>query len=114
MGLEKVVKVTVNLQAGGLTLDGFGSPLILGGYSKLYPERIRSYSDLVGLSADFAAGTPEYLAAQAIFSQSPHPSLVKVGRCALKPTQHWTITPVTTIQAVQTYRVVIAGVNYDF
>jgi|SRR6266540_629137 len=112
--LGDVVQVSVSLVSGGLSLAGFGTPLVIGGYSKNYPERVRYYTDLTGLAVDFAATTPEYLAAQAIFAQSPHPSRVAVGRCALKPTQRWTITPVTTIQAVQTYAVKIAGVTYSF
>jgi Protein of unknown function (DUF3383) len=114
MGLGDIVQVSVSLVSGGLSLAGFGTPLILGGYSKVYPERVRFYTDLTGLSVDFAAGTPEYLAAQAVFAQNPRPSKLAVGRCALKPTQKWTITPVTTIQAIQTYTVKIAGVAYSF
>jgi hypothetical protein len=114
MGLSDVVTVSVSLVSGGLSLAGFGTPLIIGGYSKNYPERVRFYTQLAGgVDVDFAAGTPEYLAAQAILSQNPHPSRVAVGRCTLKPTQRWTITPVTTIQAVQTYTVKIAGVAYS-
>jgi hypothetical protein len=39
---------------------------------------------------------------------------VKIGRAALKPTQKWTLTPEVSVQAIQTYRVKIAGVAYDF
>ena len=112
--LSDVVQVSVSLISGGLSLAGFGTPLILGGYSKAWPERVRFYQDLVGLAVDFAPGTPEYLAAQAIFAQNPHPSKVAVGRCALPPTQRWTITPLTTTQAVQKYVVKIGGVEYPF
>ena len=44
----------------------------IGGY-----ERSRSYPDIAGVTADFAIGTPENLAATAMFSQNPAPSKVK-------------------------------------
>jgi hypothetical protein len=114
MPASDVVDVQIIAQTGGLSVPGFGTPLILGGYSKTYPERVRFYSDLPSVAADFAAGTPEYLAAQAIFAQNPHPTRLAVGRCALPPTQRWTVTPVVTNQAVTTYKVWIGGVAYSF
>jgi hypothetical protein len=114
MPASDVVDVQIIAQTGGLSVPGFGTPLILGGYSKTYPERVRFYSDLPSVAADFAAGTPEYLAAQAILAQNPHPTRLAVGRCALPPTPRWTVTPVVTNQAVTTYKVWIGGVAYSF
>lgn len=114
MSLSDIANISVSTSGGGLSLPGFGTPLILGGYAKAWPERVRSYGDLTDFAVDFAVGTPEYLAAQALFGQNPRPTIVKVGRGTLKPTQKWTITPNVATQAIQTYRVKIAGVAYDF
>ncbi len=111
--LSDVVQVSVSLISGGLSLAGFGTPLILGGYSKAWPERVRFYQDLVGLAVDFPAGTPEYLAAQAIFAQNPHPSKVAIGRCALPPTQRWTVTPLDPAAFEAIYTIRIGGVAYS-
>jgi hypothetical protein len=113
MPASDVVDVQIIAETGGLSVPGFGTPLILGGYSKTYPERVRFYSDLPSLAADFAAGTPEYLAAQAIFAQIPHPTRLAVGRCALPPTQRWTVTPLDPAGPEATYKIWIGGVAYS-
>jgi hypothetical protein len=112
--LSDIANISISTSGGGLSLPGFGTALILGGYSKTWPERVRTYGGLADLTVDFAVGTPEYIAGAAIFGQNPRPTTVKVGRGTLKPTQKWTLTPDVSTQAVQTYRVKIAGVAYDF
>jgi hypothetical protein len=94
MSLADIVNVTISASTVGITQAGFGIPLILSANASWPSERIRFYSSLVGVASDFAATTPEYLAAARIFSQSPHPVQIAIGRLANKPTQHWTITPV--------------------
>ncbi len=115
MPLDDIANISISTSGGGLSLPGFGTPLILGGYSKAWAERVRTYTSLTDLSVDFAAGTPEYLAAAAIFSQNPRPSQVRVGRCAMKPTQGWSITPAASLpQVVTDFKVTIGGVVYTF
>jgi len=113
MPLADIVQVQITAVTGGLTLAGFGTPLILGGYSKSYPERVRYYASDTALASDFPAGTPEYAAAAAIFGQDPAPTQVGVGRCALPPTQHWTVTPLVTLENVP-YVLTIGGIDYTF
>lgn len=115
MPLDDIANISISTSGGGLSLPGFGTPLILGGYSKAWAERVRSYSSLTDLAVDFAAGTPEYLAAAAIFSQNPRPSTVRIGRCALKPTQGWKLTPAAVLaQAITVFKVKIGGVEYSW
>lgn len=115
MPLSDIASISISTSGGGLSLPGFGTPLILGGYSKVYAERVRTYSDLVGVAVDFAAGTPEYLAAAAIFSQNPRTPSLKIGRCALKPTQAWKITPAASLpQVIGDYKVKIGGIIYTW
>lgn len=115
MPLDDIATISISTSGGGLSLPGFGTPLILGGYSKAWAERVRTYSNLTDLSVDFAAGTPEYLAAAALFSQNPRPSQVRVGRGALKPTQAWRLTPAGSLpQIVTDFKVRIGGIVYTF
>jgi hypothetical protein len=84
----------VNISATGATptQQGFGLPLITS-FTAAWTERTREYASLTAVAVDFAVGTPEYLAAQAVFGQNPRPPKVLIGRCALKPTQQFEVTP---------------------
>jgi hypothetical protein len=55
---------------------------------------VRSYTDLDAHEVDFPIGTAEHLQAAAFFDADPNPGLLKVGRCANKPTMRWALTPV--------------------
>ena len=76
---ERLFKVQISLQTGGLTQQGFGTAMILG-YPTGWTERSRTYSSITGVAADFAVSTPEYKAANAYFSQSPRPEQLVIGR----------------------------------
>lgn len=90
MSLADIVNVTVTTQNPGLTLAGFGIPLIAG-VNMAWVERTRSYNSISAGTTDFANTTPEWQAMNAIFSQRPAPPTVMVGRCALKPTQAFSV-----------------------
>lgn len=107
MPLSDIAQVSISTSGGSLSLPGFGTPLIAGGYGKSWLERVRTYSTLAEVQADFAVGTPEYLAAQAIFSQNPRPPRLKIGRCALPPTQRWKVVP--TVSALQAYKLKVGS-----
>lgn len=116
MPLSDLANVQVSTSGAGLTLPGFGTPMILGAFGKTWPERYRTYSSLVGgVDADFAVGTPEYLAAQALFAQNPAPSQVVIGRGTRKPTQVFKITvPAVLDQVVTKFVITVDGVDYTF
>lgn len=88
------ITVVINKQSPGVTAQGFGVPLILS-YLAAWTERTRTYTSTAGVLADFAVTTPEYLAAAAMFSQSPHVPRIMIGRGALKPTQVQVISVVS-------------------
>lgn len=90
MSLSDIVEIQVSVESVALTLPGFGNTLLLSPGAS-FAERVRTYSSLTDVVADFAATTPEYQAAAAMFGQSPHAPRVKIGRCANKPTQVFTI-----------------------
>jgi len=83
LNVNRVVNVTINLAPTAAPVRNFGALLILGSSDVIDTnERLRSYSDLDGGAEDFGTASPEYLAMDAFFSQSPQPSLVYVGRWA--------------------------------
>lgn len=103
MALNEHVSITITQDSLGLARAGFGVPLILSANAS-FAERVRSYSDIASVSADFAAGTPEYRAADAVFGQDPHPETIRIGRSALKPTLRYSLT-VGVVRNSYTYRV---------
>jgi hypothetical protein len=106
--LSDTVSLTIQQDSVGVTRDGYGTLMILSA-NAAFAERARTYSDLAGVAADrFAASSPEYLAASAVFSQSPHPSAVKIGRCALPSTQKYVWAP-ATVEAGHAYVVNVVG-----
>lgn len=80
--------VTVNITRDTLaaSTEGFGVPMYVS-YTAAWAERVRTYESLAGVAEDFPSTTsPEYLFAQAQFSQDNPPPEIKIGRGALPPT----------------------------
>jgi hypothetical protein len=88
--LSEISSLVISTATVGITRAGFGIPLIVS-HNASFPERVRFYSDISDVGTDFAVDSPEYLAADAILSQSPHPDQLCIGRAANKPTQQYTI-----------------------
>lgn len=85
MSLSEHVSLTITADSVGISRAGFGVSLILS-CNAAFAERVRYYNDLPGVAADFATTSPEYLAATAMLSQSPHAERIAIGRAAGKPT----------------------------
>jgi hypothetical protein len=82
LAISDVVNVSVNLSPLAAAYRDFGALLILGSTPGVIDqtERLRAYSSLNGVAADFGTTAPEYLAANLFFSQSPKPNFCFVGR----------------------------------
>lgn len=106
--LSNHATLTITQDSVGIARAGFGVPLHLS-YSAAWAERVREYTSLAEVAVDFPTTTsPEYLAAQAFFSQSPRrPSKIKIGRGALPPTQVYTLVP--TAADSTTYKLNVKG-----
>lgn len=96
--LNTHVSVTITATSVTITRAGFGTPLVAG-YHTVFGERVRSYTSTTDMVTDgFGANDPIVRAVQAILSQDPHPTTVKVGRRALAFSQSIDITPVNTTE----------------
>ena len=85
--VSDVVNVKVEMSPTAAALRNFGACLIIGDSDIIdTDERIRSYSDISSVAADFGSTSREYLAAQAFFSQSPKPTALQIGRWAKSAT----------------------------
>lgn len=101
MPIADVINVQISVSGAGPTAKGFGEPLAAV-YHTNYTDRVREYSGLQGVSADFAVTHPAYLIAQSVFSQIPCPPFMKIGRRALPFTQVLNLTCLST-SATDTY-----------
>ena len=87
LSVDRVVKVTINLQPLAAGRRNFGVLLIVGASDVIdMEERIRAYTGIDGVAADFGMDAPEYRAAELYFSQSPRPAQLCVGRWGKTPT----------------------------
>lgn len=78
--IDKVVDVQVLLGTQPIDTESFEVPLFLAIHN-LFPQRVRSYSNLDGILADgFAVGSPVHSFASKVFSGIFAPATVKVGR----------------------------------
>lgn len=112
MQLSDLITITITKNTRTVAKAGFGIPLILSA-TATWSERTRTYTSLSGVAVDFAAGTPEYLAAQAIFAQDPHPPQVIIGRANdAAPTQQYEFTPNVINSYTYLFTVTQAGVTH--
>ncbi len=85
--VSNIVPVQINIAPTAIPYTNFGTLLVLGSSERIdVSERIREYTTIAGVAADFPADTPEYQAAIPYFSQEPQPSRLYIGRWAQSAT----------------------------
>lgn len=83
LSVSDVISVTVNLSPPGAQFANLDTALIIGDSNVIdVNSRVRSYTTLGGVAADFGTDAPEYSAAALFFSQSPQPQQLYLGRWA--------------------------------
>lgn len=86
LSVDRVVRVGINLQPMAAARRNFGTLLIIGASGVIdMEERLRAYTGIDGVAADFGMDAPEYRAAELYFSQSPRPAQLCVGRWGKNP-----------------------------
>lgn len=91
LSASDVVNVTVTLTPVAVPLQNFGALVIIGPTEGVIDvgQRIRNYSTIGGVSADFGTSAPEYQAANLFFEQTPQPAFLYIGRWAQTATHGW-------------------------
>lgn len=79
MALNPLTQVTIALQAGSVSRAGFGIPLFAAAH-RYFPERTRSYSNLLSATDDVPTGSVAYTGLSGFFSQNPTVTSAKLGR----------------------------------
>ncbi len=102
------VNIVITSDSVGPTLAGFGTGAIPS-FAATWAERTRTYTGSAGVLVDFIATSPEAVFATAYFGQTPRPEKLKIVRCALAPTQKYTLTAFTAPVAGSRYQLSVAG-----
>ena len=106
--LDELISISISVNSTGIATQNFFIPMILS-HNAGFSDRIRFYTSLQGVAGDFPVTTsPEYLAAQAIFGQSPHPSTIAIGRATVSVTMAYQVS-VATANAGQLYGLNCSG-----
>jgi len=81
LSIDRIVRVSINLQPLAAARRNFGVLLIAGSSPVIdQVERIRSYTSIEQVGADFGVDDPEYQAALLFFAQVPRPYNLHIGR----------------------------------
>jgi hypothetical protein len=89
MALSEIVPVTIQAGTVNPARRGFGVPLILPFHSKWSGTEVRTYTSFAGVATDFPeTHSMPYKLAAAMFSQSPRPTKIKIGRLPTPPSDH--------------------------
>ncbi|CAQ83659.1 MULTISPECIES: DUF3383 domain-containing protein [Photorhabdus] len=81
--VSNIINVTLNMAPHAAQARNFGALLIVGASNVINThERLRRYSNIDGVGADFGMDTPEYQTATLYYSQSPRPVDLYIGRWA--------------------------------
>ena len=81
LSVDRVVRVSINLQPKAVPRRNFGVLCIAGSGDVIDPlERVRYYTGITGIAEDFGVDVPEYKAAELFFSQTPRPYILAIGR----------------------------------
>lgn len=79
MPISDIVNVQITRETQTVSQAGFGTLLILG-TNKSFNDKLRYYANISEVAVDFSSSSPEYIASADVFSQSPRPVRLAIGR----------------------------------
>lgn len=102
-----IVQVDITLNTSGSTREGFGLPLFIAN-TDAFPERVRTYSSMTDLAADFPdANSAVNKAATKLWSQTPKVVSLSVARRDMQ----YLLSIENTPASGQTYSITLYGDN---
>lgn len=112
--IDKHVDVQITKETATVSRVGFGTPAVLT-YHTRFAEAYRLYGSLSEMTDDgFTTSDMAYRMVAAIFSQSPRPSSVVVGRRTTAAIRDVKLTPKTPLLASTAYTVGINGTDFTY
>lgn len=99
-GLNQIVDVQITRETKVPSQKGFGTPLLLGDSDRFTAgERIRTYTEISQVEADFTAGDVEIEMARDVFSQEIRPPQIKIGQVEAGDSGDY-VAALTAIEAI--------------
>jgi hypothetical protein len=89
--ISTIVSVSITRESAYTSQEGFGIPLILGP-NATFSDRVQECVDMDEVADLYSTSDPEYVAANAYFSQLPRVESVKFGKQAAEVAQQTTLT----------------------
>ena len=81
--VSRLINVGVNLEPSAGQSQDLSTLLVLGSSDVIdVVQRMRTYTSIAEVAADFGTSAPEYLAALLYFGQTPQPRAIDIGRWA--------------------------------
>lgn len=113
--ISRLIRGTLNLSPVGAQMQNISTLLILGSSDVIdTTERVRSYTSITEVAADFGTTTPEYLSSVLWFEQNPQPTTLQIGRWAQTATAGKLLgaTLSSAQQTIATWNAVTTGAFY--
>lgn len=108
--LDSIIQVTIRRDTASVETAAFDIPLIIATHTN-FSERTRTYSDMDGVSEDFASNTKVWKMASNLFSQDiGRPVSIVIGRRQVDSV----VGTVSSVVIGQTYSVIINGTTYSY
>jgi hypothetical protein len=108
--LDSIIQVTIRRDTASVETAAFDIPLIIATHTN-FSERTRTYSDIDGVSEDFASNTKVWKMASNLFSQDiGRPVSIVIGRRQVDSV----VGTVSSVVIGQTYSVIINGTTYSY
>lgn len=106
--LSNHVSVSITTDTVGVPRQGFGVLLLCSKSASWSGDLVREYASLSEVAVDFATTTsPEYLAAQAYFAQTPKPRKLKIAKMGGPVAQVYSLA--YTVASSTAYTITVGG-----
>jgi hypothetical protein len=108
-----IIEVNITRETQGVSRQGFGTPLFLGTTAEGWSagERVRTYTGIDEVLADFPAESAEYTAAQRYFGQEVSPTFIKIGRQILGVAS---VTGEVTVADAEAFDITMGGLTASY
>jgi hypothetical protein len=112
LSVSRLIALSLSLTNSGAQYANLNSIMLLGQSDVIdTATRIQSFTSLSAVASAFGTSAPEYLAAQAFFSQSPQPLQLYIGRWAQAAVHGYLFGGPLTVaqQAIANFTAITAG-----
>lgn len=109
--IDNHVSVDISIESATVPRAGFGT-MMIASHNATWPERVRTYASTAGVLEDWPSDSPEGRIAARIFSQTPRPERIKIGRVASPVTMQYTVKA-SAVVSLDRYTLGVVGEGFE-